>query len=270
MDDAVLLRAHDAAVREAEGFLGDLAGGAVGVAGLALGHQPRCGARTPVCRTGGRPASPSSSPPTRRRGAHSQHHVGELQVRHLAAAGHQRLGYAALTDTRLGDFFELRRQGVRDARSELGLDAPVVRKVEPDADVAETAVQVTAVCAFNDEVAFALLVGMRAAGLSAPGDLAMIGVDNIPVTRFAEPPLITVGQHMRIVAGGLAEAILRRRDFPAGRGRGRPARRVSDCRRPADCLRYPSGTAAAALRSRPGTDRRGSWARARRLRGVHR
>ncbi|MFJ9085529.1 LacI family DNA-binding transcriptional regulator [Streptomyces sp. NPDC102384] len=161
--------------------------------------------------------------------AYSQHHVGTLQARHLAAAGHRNLGYAAPADPRLGDFYELRLQGVRDACAELGLEPPVVREVEPDAGGAAAAVRawrsesVTGVCAFNDEVAFALLAGMRAAGLSAPGDLAVIGVDDIPVARFAEPPLTTVDQHMGIVATGLAEAILRRRGFPAGQGEQRGA-----------------------------------------------
>ncbi|WP_159058718.1 LacI family DNA-binding transcriptional regulator [Streptomyces caeruleatus] len=159
--------------------------------------------------------------------AHSQHRVGELQAGHLAAAGHRQLGYAAPADRRLSDFYELRLQGVRDACGELGIAPPVVREIEADKDLAAVAAQewraagVTAVCAFNDEVAFALLAGMRAAGLAAPGDLAVIGVDDIPVARFAEPPLTTVDQHMGIVAGELAQAILRRQDLPEASGEPR-------------------------------------------------
>ncbi|MER6327301.1 LacI family DNA-binding transcriptional regulator [Streptomyces coelicoflavus] len=164
--------------------------------------------------------------------AHSQHRVGQLQARYLVAAGHRHLGYAAPADSRLSDFYELRLEGVRDACADLDLPAPVMRKIEPDRESAATAVQawrsegVSAVCAFNDEAAFALLAGMRQAGLAAPGDLAVIGVDDIPVARFAEPPLTTVDQHMGIVAAGLAEAILRRQDFStasAGKPRGESA-----------------------------------------------
>lgn len=159
--------------------------------------------------------------------AHSQHRVGEVQARHLAATGHRHIGYAAPTDPRLADFCELRLQGVRQACRELGIDPPVVREVGSDRDLATDIAHewrtegVTAVCAFNDEVAFALLAGMRAADLEAPGDLAVIGVDDIPVAQFAEPPLTTVDQHIGVVAAGLAQAVLRRQDPPEVSGQPR-------------------------------------------------
>ncbi|WP_019611289.1 LacI family DNA-binding transcriptional regulator [Nocardiopsis sp. CNS-639] len=148
----------------------------------------------------------------------SQNRVGRLQAHHLVSAGHRRIGYAAPLDTRLSAFHELRSQGVEDVCAELGLEQPVVRAVEADAGAAAAAVRawrsegVTGVCAFNDEMAFALLAGMRGEGWTAPVDLAVIGVDDIPVARFAEPPLTTVDQHMETVAGELAQAVLRPRD----------------------------------------------------------
>lgn len=125
--------------------------------------------------------------------ARSQHYVGTLQGRYLAAAGHQHLGYAAPTDPRMGPFYELRLQGVRDACAELGLAAPVVRGGRTRRRPGGRTVQewrsggVTAVCAFSDEEAFALLAGARKAGVSVPEDLSVIGVDDIPVARFADP-----------------------------------------------------------------------------------
>ncbi|MEU9949819.1 LacI family DNA-binding transcriptional regulator [Streptomyces sp. NPDC047939] len=159
--------------------------------------------------------------------ARSQHHVGRLQARYLAAAGHQHLGYAAPADPGLGPFYELRLQGVRDFCANLGLPEPVVRVIDADADEAATAVRewrdagVTAVCAFNDEAAFALLAGARMAGLAIPEDLAVIGVDDIPVARFAHPPLTTVDQRMSVVAEGLAQAILRGEESTVNSGRPR-------------------------------------------------
>lgn len=51
---------------------------------------------------------------------------------------------------------------------------------------------VSAVATYNDEYAFAILAGMRALGLSAPEDLAVIGVDDVQLSKFAAPPLTTV------------------------------------------------------------------------------
>jgi DNA-binding LacI/PurR family transcriptional regulator len=51
---------------------------------------------------------------------------------------------------------------------------------------------VTGVCAYNDEVAFAVLGGMRHRMLRAPADLAVIGVDDVPTSPVADPPLTSV------------------------------------------------------------------------------
>ena len=105
---------------------------------------------------------------------------------------------------------------MRSACLDLGLDDPVVLPVHLDATEAEGAVRtwlglpepVTGVCAYNDETAFAVLAGLHRAGLSAPGDLAVIGVDNIPLAGLASPPLTTVDQNIDAVAGYLAAEIV--------------------------------------------------------------
>jgi DNA-binding LacI/PurR family transcriptional regulator len=66
---------------------------------------------------------------------------------------------------------------------------------------------ITAVCAYNDETAFILLAGMRRAGLRAPGDLAVIGVDNISLAPFADPPLTTIDQNLAVAAKHLARLV---------------------------------------------------------------
>jgi DNA-binding LacI/PurR family transcriptional regulator len=67
---------------------------------------------------------------------------------------------------------------------------------------------VTAVCAYNDEVALAVLAGVRLAGLRAPEDLAVIGVDDIPAARLADPPLTTVTTDQAAVAVHLAASVV--------------------------------------------------------------
>ena len=51
---------------------------------------------------------------------------------------------------------------------------------------------VTAVAAFDDDVALRVLVAMRAAGLSAPADLAVIGYDDNGYGALTSPTLTTV------------------------------------------------------------------------------
>lgn len=124
--------------------------------------------------------------------------VGRLQVDHLAVTGHRRIGFAYPSDDRLTPFADPRLRGVRDTAAELGLDPPLVGRVSLEVDGAAAAIEawraagVSAVCAYNDEVALAILAGLRRRGLSAPDDLAVIGVDDIPAARLMSPTLTTV------------------------------------------------------------------------------
>jgi len=129
-----------------------------------------------------------------------QRQVGRLQVEHLLKSGHRTLGYALSDDPRLGDFTGPRLDGVRKACADFGLAEPIVRVVALDGVQAATAIagwvsadpRVTAICAYNDEVAFAVLAGLRHQGLRAPTDFAVIGVDDIPTAPLSDPPLTTV------------------------------------------------------------------------------
>jgi DNA-binding LacI/PurR family transcriptional regulator len=141
--------------------------------------------------------------------------VGRLQVEHLATRGHRMIGYAKPDNPRLEQFLRLRVEGARMACFELGLDLPDEQAVPADAKAAERVVRawraadppVTGVCAYNDEVAFVLLAGMRRAGLSAPDDIAVIGMDNIPLAPFAVPPLTTIDQNLGMAARHLAALV---------------------------------------------------------------
>lgn len=146
----------------------------------------------------------------------SQTRVGRLQVQHLVSTGRRVLGYAAPTDPRVAEFAERRLAGVRMECADLGLPAPVVRPVALEVGSAVQAVRswreadpaVTAVAAYNDDVALAVLAGLRAEGLAAPGDLAVIGVDDVPAARLAAPPLTTVSQAVEAQARYLGASVL--------------------------------------------------------------
>jgi DNA-binding LacI/PurR family transcriptional regulator len=143
-----------------------------------------------------------------------QQAIGRTQAEHLAATGHRRLGFALPDDDRLHAFAQPRLDGARQACIRLGLDHPVTRTVSLGTDSAVRAInhwrtaRITGVCAYNDEVALAVLAGMRTRRLTAPADLAVIGVDNIPAGALGDPALTTITTGMPALGRHLAAAVL--------------------------------------------------------------
>ncbi|MCD7436647.1 LacI family transcriptional regulator [Streptomyces lincolnensis] len=145
----------------------------------------------------------------------SEHPIGALQARHLAAP-HRRLGYAYPDLPGLDVLAQPRLDGVRKVCAELDMPEPDVRTVPLDAVGAAEAVKgwlaadppVTGICAFNDNVALAVLAGLSHLGLRAPRDLAVIGVDDITGASLAQPPLTTVVRDTDAIARGLARRVV--------------------------------------------------------------
>jgi DNA-binding LacI/PurR family transcriptional regulator len=52
----------------------------------------------------------------------------------------------------------------------------------------------TAILAMSDMLALGALSAMRAAGLRVPEDIALAGVNDIPLARLVDPPLTTLHQ----------------------------------------------------------------------------
>jgi len=148
--------------------------------------------------------------------AAGQTQVGRLQAQHLVAAGHRLIGYASTTDPRLADFAGPRLAGVRQECRRLGLPDPRVQPVDVSAESGRAAVRalragpepVSAVAAYNDEVALAVLAGARAEGVRVPDDVAVIGVDDVPAARLAAPPLTTVSQSAALQARFLSDSVI--------------------------------------------------------------
>jgi DNA-binding LacI/PurR family transcriptional regulator len=147
-----------------------------------------------------------------------QEAVGRLHVQHLVERGHRRIAFAASVDPKVREFLTRRLIGVQKECADLGLPEPIVFDVPLALAGAAGAVRElmgrenppTAVSAYNDEIAFAVLGGMRENGLSAPGDLAVIGVDDIPLAPFAVPPLTSVDIHSDVAGRELGRLVLRR------------------------------------------------------------
>lgn len=144
--------------------------------------------------------------------------TGSLQVHHLAERGHRRIGYLGTEDSEVFVFSGPRRTGVRRGCLELDLPAPAEASVPlPPKGRIEEVVEilrawhregVTAVAAYNDYLAGQCLRAAAQLGLRVPEDLAVIGVDDDPMSALLEPALTTVSIDMVGLADHLLGTVL--------------------------------------------------------------
>ncbi|WP_067700372.1 LacI family DNA-binding transcriptional regulator [Nocardia jejuensis] len=143
-----------------------------------------------------------------------QHDVGRMQALHLIERGHARIGFAAVEDPRERAFCAPRLEGVREVCRAHGLPAPAVATVRYREDGARAALHawsaaaVTAIAAFNDLAALAVLAACRSGDIAVPGSMAIIGVDDILAASLTDPPLSTIAIDLDVPARTLAARIL--------------------------------------------------------------
>jgi LacI family transcriptional regulator len=120
-------------------------------------------------------------------------------VRHLLSLGHRRIG--VVTGGRHNHDSDERLVGYRDVMNSAGLyDAGL----EVDGDFTEASgfragrelltrsSRPTAVFAFNDSMAVGVLSALQQAGVHVPEDISVAGFDDIPMSRYLNPPLTSV------------------------------------------------------------------------------
>lgn len=119
-------------------------------------------------------------------------------VAHLYALGHRRVAYVAGPRTSWSNRERLR--GLRTSASAAGLELVEVGAVAPHfaggvaaADLVLSA-GVTAVFAYNDLIALGLLNRFRAMDIAVPGEISVIGFDDIMFSEMVSPSLTTVAQ----------------------------------------------------------------------------
>lgn len=138
---------------------------------------------------------------------------GQMVAEHLVARGHRRIGYVTglrNTSTHLerarGFLDALERHGMRPSCTAAGNFSygqareavlPLLQAVpRPDALFCE-----------NDIMALAAMDVARGAGLDVPGDLAIIGFDDIPLAGWEAYRLTTIRQPMRRMVAEALELI---------------------------------------------------------------
>ncbi|MEV0621844.1 LacI family DNA-binding transcriptional regulator [Nonomuraea sp. NPDC050404] len=146
--------------------------------------------------------------------------IGRAQAEHLAAKGYRRLAYVHLEDERFRIWGPPREQGVVEVCAELGLPAPVVLRPRLDQrevlDVLDALPPGSGVACYNDDLAIALMQAAAVRGLSVPGDLGIIGMDDTPLAAVTHPRLATVSVDVSAAALRATRQLLAGLDIPAG------------------------------------------------------
>jgi LacI family transcriptional regulator, galactose operon repressor len=166
---------------------------------------------------------PSSLP-----SVHSDNLAGAITAtRHLLELGHRRIGFLAgrpdLESARQ------REQGYRQALSDAGIavDPNLIRvgdyelemSQEPARQLLTLADRPTAVFAANDLSAMQTMHVARTLGLGVPGDVSVVGFDNIPESALIEPPLTTIDQSIQEMGRRAVELLIDVIDGATGRVR---------------------------------------------------
>jgi DNA-binding LacI/PurR family transcriptional regulator len=138
----------------------------------------------------------------------------QLAVEHLLALGHNTVHH--LGGPQDSGSANVRAEAWREALRAAGRDIPPVLRGDwsPESGYAvgrEVAHDptITAVFAANDEMAVGLLAALRDAGRRVPGDVSVIGFDDIPLTGFLSPALTTVRQDFDRIGRELVDLLLR-------------------------------------------------------------
>lgn len=129
-------------------------------------------------------------------GADLEHASGpKVQVEHLAAQGHRSITFVNTTDPRLRSLATDREALARKTASTLGLVYSTVTVDESDAAALIVALidgGVTAVAAYNDDIAALVLGNALRSGIDVPSQLSVIGHDDTPLARRMVPSLSSV------------------------------------------------------------------------------
>ncbi len=120
-------------------------------------------------------------------------------VEHLAGLGHRKIGHLAGPE-RLSTGI-LRRRGFELAMQAAGRDPSAIAvaraysRAEGQAATAallDAAPGLTAIAASNDLLALGAYLELKRRGLSCPGDLSIVGHNDMPLVDMVDPPLTTV------------------------------------------------------------------------------
>lgn len=141
-----------------------------------------------------------------------------LAIQHLYALGHRHIAH--VTGPQGNVLTIARRESMMLERSRLGLPARdewIIRgdfSVESGHAAARHILAMkerpTAVFCAADTVAFGLISGLQAGGLSVPADMSVVGFDDIDMSQYYIPALTTISQDRHRLGRRAAERLLKK------------------------------------------------------------
>jgi LacI family transcriptional regulator, galactose operon repressor len=145
--------------------------------------------------------------------------AGRLAAQHLLALGHRRIGMISGL-TAQNDRARLRLRGVRAAMRDVGCELPDWYIVERPFTLDGGRVGLSQLLALeeppsaivcgNDLLAAGVVFEATARGISVPGRLSVIGIDNLDISAHLNPPLTTVHLPTGQLGAAAAQQILAR------------------------------------------------------------
>jgi LacI family transcriptional regulator len=115
---------------------------------------------------------------------------------HLASLGHRNVAFLGGP---AGSWAAAeRRAAVRKTAASAGVGVTMVDAPAPTFEAAADSVPrlvtgpATAVIAFNDQMALGVIAGLARIGKAVPGDVSVVGCDDVPMAAMVAPPLTTI------------------------------------------------------------------------------
>ncbi|MEJ2534235.1 MAG: LacI family DNA-binding transcriptional regulator [Gammaproteobacteria bacterium] len=143
---------------------------------------------------------------------------GELATRHLLDLGRRRIAFIG-NNTDESPEFKRRYEGYAQALADAGLEPdPALQFASDTLETAGMAATLRlldsgatfdAIFAASDLIAIGAIRQLRKAGLRVPGDVSVVGFDDIHAARYLSPSLTTVRQDTRRAAELLVDRLLR-------------------------------------------------------------
>jgi DNA-binding LacI/PurR family transcriptional regulator len=141
--------------------------------------------------------------------------AGYLATRHLIDLGHRRIGFVSGPTRSMPARLKAAGWEVALEEAELPHDAGLVAHAPYAAAGGAAAMarlletcRPTAVICSSDLMALGAISEARQAGLSVPGDLSVVGFDDIPLGSYCTPALTTLAQPIAEIARAAVDGLL--------------------------------------------------------------
>ncbi|MCY7294123.1 LacI family DNA-binding transcriptional regulator [Alteromonas sp. a30] len=145
---------------------------------------------------------------------------GRMLTEHLLALGHQRFVFIGGANSSCPEFLD-RFNGFKDALCHAGVLDTNQTAHHWDAISTETSgynvgkaliesgEQFDAIVCASDMIAVGVMSALQEADIRVPDDVAVVGYDNIPLSKFTSPPLTTIRQNTQLAGRYLVDALVK-------------------------------------------------------------